>query len=374
MTYSKLFGVYFSETVGSSSPSIIARSYHPCFIVQTSTAIASIDDTLTMFTSIQAFKTVAENKGLAKTIEFIEAIMNDYQSETFYVFSVKTDTAAAFTAMIKGTANKEDIKEFVLVEETASANSNTLNSKIAAIVTGLNDNYEKGVFRTCDVIPYGTVKAAVDGMAEGARAEAVAITAMTGALTGISSGRISLMCPDSAYVGLMTGRVLSTEYNREAGYTVLNITDPLDFDFTYDEMLTLQNAGICFVKQELVQGTPQYRIHAGLTAGFASDTADGFIKARKTCDEVLRQVKEACNMYYKNEDVDVSKTELQTECNTIVDEFITEGDIKKTLKIGTTTYTSALTVTVEGRLGIGITGTLIPSGSSMVINVNTTIQ
>ena len=139
MTYSKLPGVYFSEEVLSSVVDS-STEYAPLFLVQASTSIAQIDDKVTYFESIDAFKTIAENKGLAKSIVAIEQILNEYQSQRFYVCNIHTDTSASITSILKDSADKKDIQDIIYIEETKSGQSNSLNAKIKAIESSVVNN------------------------------------------------------------------------------------------------------------------------------------------------------------------------------------------------------------------------------------------
>ena len=373
MTYSKLPGVYFSEEVLSTVVDS-STEYAPLFLVQTSTSIAQIDDKITYFESIDAFKTIAENKGLAKSIVAIEQILNEYQSQRFYVCNIHTDTSASITAVLNDSADKKDIQDIIYIEETKSGQSNSLNAKIKAIESSVVNNSQNGSFRTAIILPYGTVADAVANKGDNDLTSTVVISTLSSAFTGVKSGRIIGVVPDETSMGVVAGHIIATEYYRESGFDPIGIEGVLNYTFTYSEMLTLQNMGICFVREEIRNGVKVYRINLGVTISFADSGADGLIKARKTVDALLRRVEEDCENIIKSEDVETSRVFIQTECDSIVQEFIDNRYIAKEVTIDGTKYTSKLTVAAVDRFTIQITGTLIPTGTLIAINVNTTIR
>ena len=147
MTITKRAGVYFTETQGAVATADEGVNFIPLFIVQTATAIASIDDKITLFANADAFATVAQNKGLTKTIKYISEALSEAGRNQFYVYSIKTDTADAFTGLIEECASRTEIRDVVYIEETKSSGTTTITAKASAIATALADNYEKGTLR-----------------------------------------------------------------------------------------------------------------------------------------------------------------------------------------------------------------------------------
>lgn len=373
MTYSKLPGVYFTETVDAGQVDSSVE-YAPLFVVQTSTTIAQIDDQITYFDGISGFETIATNKGLTKTIASMKTILNEYQSDKFYVYNIHTDTSASITSIIKDSANIDDIIDIIVIEETKSGNTNTINAKIKAIQSALADNYENGTFRTAIILPYGTVADAVANKESGVTTASAVTTALTTALNGVTDGRIICVVPDETSMSVVAGHIIATPFYRESGYDPISIDGTLNYEFTLSEMLTLQNMGVCFIREESRAGVKQYRINLGVTTSFANSSADGLIKSRKIVDEILREVKFECNNIVKSEDVETSAVFIQTECDNIISDFIDNNYLLKELKVGGVTYKSQLKATVGDRFTINVNGTLIPTGSLIAINVNTTIE
>lgn len=364
MTYNKLPGMYFSETISANS-GLFEQTRAPLFIVQTSTTIATIDDQITHYTGIDAFKSIVEGKGLTQTVKYIEDTLTEEGQTEFYVYSIKTDTATAFTNAIKGTAHLEDITSVVYVEETKSATTNTIIQKIAAIKAGLDDNAENGVFRIAYIVPLGTVEDAVDNAESGTSAESACITSLTTILSGTGNGRICVPLPDEN-AGIIIGKCLATRYDEEPGYTGVN-TSPAQstYNFDHTQMITLQNTGVLFLRNESLNGINTYRINLGVTTSFKSSAADGLIVKRTTADEVLREIKQAGIAYVKAKETATSLAGLKNEVSRVITEFADEESIDK--------KATKLTVSDGGNNTFYITGTIMPTGSVIAIEVQTTL-
>ena len=363
MTYSKLPGVYFSETVGAVS---ITGETIPLFIVQTSTAIAAIDDQYIKFNNITAFKTTVADKGLTNTVDIIEEALTEagMTNNAFYVYSIKTDTAAAFTAALVESSNLNEVEDVIYIEETKSGSGNTINSKLGALKTGANTCAENGVNRVCYVVPYGTVDDAIDNKSSGTD-EAVCISTLTTAVNGINSGRVAVIVPD--YAGAVLGRVLAADYNEEIGYDEITTAITPALNFSYSEMITLQNLGIMFIRGEKLRGSYTYRVNLGVSTAFSGNGADGLLISRRICDEVLRQVKYVCDDFVKApQDFDAGLAVLQTDIDNIIDDFGERSEIfidesELTVNEGSDVYT----LTVNGKIK--------PVKSTIAIDVNTTL-
>jgi len=375
MTYSKLPGVYFSETVTSQPEEIDPTiDYVPLFVVQTSTEIEQIDDKLAYFEGLEALHTLVDGKGLTKSVETIEKTLTQYKTNRFYVYNIHTDTSASINTIISNCVNKKEIIDVVLIEETKSAQANNINTKIKALQSALNNNFENGAFRTAIILPYGTVADAVANKGENDKTSTVVINTLTTAFNGVTDGRIIGVVPDEQIMGAMTGQILASPFYRESGFDAIEFNGTLDYEFDYNEMLTLQNMGICFAREESRNGVKQYHINLGVTTSFANSSADGLIKARKTVDEVLRRVGAECENLIKSEDVETSNVFIQSECDAVINDFIENRYILKSTVTDGVTYTSKLTASVVDKFTINVTGTIIPSGCLIAVNVNTTIR
>jgi hypothetical protein len=365
MAYEKLPGVYFTETIGSVTTTSTTT---PLFIIQTSTEIESIDEQYVKFTNLTAFKTVATDKGLTETINFIEETLNEAGmiNNEFYVYSVKTDTAANFTKILVDSSHMNEIRDVFYFEETKSANANTINAKLGALKTGCNTCYTNGVTRIAYVVPYGTITDAVENKASGTTDEAACIAALTTTINGINSGRIACILPD--YPGAVAGRILAAQYNEEIGYPVINtaISTPA-YNFTTSDMISLQNKGILFIRGEMIKGSYVYRVNLGVSTAFSGNGADGLLLSRRVCDEVLNQVKYACDDFVKTpNDIEGGLVTLQVDIDNVLGRFIDNGEIVEA--------DSELLVT-EGSdvYTFNVSGQIKPIKSTIAINVNTNI-
>lgn len=362
MTYSKLPGVYFTETVTQNT--VFTEDEVPLFLVQTSTAISDIDNTITGYANFAAFETVAKNKGLTQTLKYMQDVLTESEHDNFYVYSIKTDTATGFTDAIKSTAHLTDVTSIIYVEEAKSAQANAITSKIAAIKAGVHDNAENGVFREAYIIPYGTVDDAVDN-ASNTTPEAAAVTAMTTITSGDGDGRICVVLPDSL-AGCVVGHCIGSDYDEEPGFTALGLLDLTGvYNFDATQMLTLQNNGVLFVRQERLQGGNQYRINLGVTTSFKESSADGLIVCRTTVDAILRRIAFEGQAFVKAKESESNLAAFNSVISGIVTDFADEESINRE---GT-----ALTVADAGNSTFTVTGTIQPIKSVIAIEVNTTI-
>lgn len=365
-------GVRFEESVYVPNKVETESPYVPLFIIQ-GTDVLPCDNVLTFFEDYNAYTSIRNNK-FPTASKIIKRALADSGQNKFYLFSVKTDTKVAFTNIFKDSANKEEIKKAYFIETISSTQQNSLNNKIKGIVEGLDDNYANGVFRTCTIIPYGDVNKAITDAQEGAVPEEVLITTLTTALADVESGRIQITVPDTAYNGQLVGKLLATDYNRECGYTPINVTTAFDYNFSSAQVNTLRNMGVLFVQEEFTGESTQYRIHLGVNRAYSQNKADGLIKSREIADELLRQVKFACLNYIKNEDVTKSRGILQTDVDTIVDEFIENKDVEELIEDEGEIIRTELSVSIVNRESALITGTILPVGELLQITVNTTIM
>lgn len=365
MALNKRPGVYFTETTGTVVTD--ADDFIPLFIVQTSTAIPAIDDQIIEYTSIDTFATVVEDKGLTKTVKYMAEALTEAGAFRFYVYSIKTDTLEGFTNAIKNCAGRTEIRDIIYIEETASAQANSISNKINAIKTALADNYTKGTPRTSLIVPYGTVSAAIEDATE-TLPKTTVITQLTSILNGVTSGRVSVAVPDDVTIGATIGKFIGRADNEEIGANAISTTIPaLTYNFDDTEILTLLNLGCLVVTSSYRRGTIQYNIEAGVTTSIKTDSADQLLISRSIADAVLRDVKIECDSFLKQKISSDAVTMLQSDINTIISTYVSAGDV---VNEGT-----KLTVTQSNvPYTLNVQGTIQPVGSILVINVDTTIN
>ena len=302
-----------------------------------------------------------KNKGLTVTTDYIEQILLEYGTTEFYVYSIKTNTALGFTNAITVSSHLTDVTSVSYVEE-AVTNGFTIAEKITAIKNGVLDNAENGAFRIGYIIPYGTVHAAVES-AENTTAEAACIASLTTILSGNGNGRICVALPDEN-AGIVIGKCLATPYNEDAGFNGVSLSiNESSYNFNAEQMLTLQNLGVLFLREEKRQGIYQQRIEAAVTTSFKESANDGLLICRRIVDEVLRRIGFEAEGYVKANETAENVTELQTAVNGIVNDFVAEQSI---IRSGTN-----LKVSDAGNMKFKISGKITPVRSVQQIEVNT---
>lgn len=353
--------MYFGETV-TSLASVVDSGEILTFIVQTSTAISSIDDKLTLFETFDAFNTVANNKGLTKTLEFIKDLLDATGHTRFYVYSVKTDTSAGFQAAVNSSSALKECQKFIYLEENASAQANPITAKISALNTACTNCYQFGAFRTAYVIPYATITAAVTA-ASSTPAETTVVSTFTTMLSGDGSGRIIMILPDG-YSSVMS-TIINVGIEGDAGHPVLSGNPgSLTYTFTREQMITLQNLGVIFIRPERVNGMIEYHINLGVTTSFKSSAADGLLISRLTADELLRQVEVAVRPFILDRESDSNVVFVQAAVDDVIADFIDEGYVDSETR---------LTVSDAGNMTFAIQGIIKTIKSLVAIEVNTTI-
>ncbi|RAP51137.1 MAG: hypothetical protein BZ138_06025, partial [Methanosphaera sp. rholeuAM270] len=307
------------------------------------------------------------NKGIDKTIALMEQAYNEKPFKKFYIYSIKTDTDAGFQRILSDTASKTEIRDVFYIEESESAAGYTIADKIASLKAAVADNYEQATPRNVWVIPYGTLSEAVTD-ATNVAPEATIVTQFTTLTTPTGSGRLGLIMPDLNIAGAIMGKIIGRNYDEEIGHEQLNIAvESLTYNFTDSQMLTLLNAGVTFVRKERVNGISGYRIVAGVSTSFKESAADGLLISRSIADELLRQVRYAAEVELKSKETKNAIVYLQTECNSIIADFVANNDViaagtKLTVSESSTPYT------------INIAGTIQPVGTILMINVDATIN
>lgn len=362
MTYSKLPGVYFSETVQTEST---AADKIPMFIVVSTTTYASLDEQLVKVAGITALSALLTGSDLEATTDIIaEALTEAGNSEgTFYLYSTKATTATALTQIITDVSSKDDIEDIFYIEENA-VGSLTFQQVMNAFKTGTATAYANGSMKIVYGVPYKTVTDAVEAASSTPAANTM-VTTVTGIAAAVVDSRIGIIVPD--YAGVQIGRITSANYNEEVGYDAVNTgITALTYSLSYSQELTLQNAGVLFLRKEKVQGSAIYRINLGVSTAFANSTADGQLICRRIADEVLRQIKNAADAYIKDKANENTVTFLQTDVDTVIANFSEAGDVDE--------ESTALTVS-EGSnpYTFNVNGTIKPIRSIIAIEVNTTI-
>ena len=364
MTYPRQPGVYFTETVSTIAADTVQERI-PLFLLQTSTAIADLDGVYTYYTGIDAFKEAVAEKGLTNTVTHIEKALIEYNCTNFYVYSIKTDTAAGFKDAVKNSSNLQDVRYIDYYEETKSTTANTITAKIAAIKEGVIDNAKNGVFRKAYITPYGTINDAVT-TAENTTPTAAAIAAYTTILSSTGSGRICPIFPDGND-GVVVGKCWATQYDEDPGFLpVESEVVTTDFNFDANQIVTLQNLGVMFLVPDTSSELTRYYINLGVTSSFKDNAADGLFVSRSIADEVLDEIGNVARAFVKAKEVESNVKQLNTEIGNVIDAYATAESIIKA--------DTVITATDVGNNVFEVNGKIKPVGCVIAIEVNTTLQ
>ena len=364
MVLDKLTGVYFDETVDTIVSDVEPLDEKIQFIIQTSSAIASLDHQL-VYTSIADFQTAVSGKNLTKTTEFIEYIASQTGHTSFFVYSVKTDTAAGWKEAVMSSELHKEIKKVFYFEENASSNNNTFKQKMSAIISGCDDCFKSGAFRRAYGIPYATVTAAVAADSNTAPAATVTTT-MTAQVNGLASGKLSVLVPE--FYLEQAAKIVSSEYYEEIGKGTIatSETDSRTYPLDKTQILTLRNAGIVVPRPFYRNGRYEYEIELGVTTSWDDDKADGLIVARTIADELLREVDINASTMIKDAEHEGNVEFIQTCVDDVIADFVKNKYVNSN---GT-----KLTVVDNGDLTFNISGKITPTRTLVAINVNTTLS
>ena len=117
MTYTKLPGISYTETV-ATTPVAAEEGNIPLFIIDHPTdTINGFDDTICHFDNYDAFATLTADNGLTVTKTYIQDTLMEYGATEFYTYSIESSTAAGYTKVIEDTAHLDDVKNMIYIEE-----------------------------------------------------------------------------------------------------------------------------------------------------------------------------------------------------------------------------------------------------------------
>lgn len=363
MPSSKLTGVYFGETVSTLNlADAVDNDEVLQFVVQTSTAIADYDDKLTL-TDLDTYKTKVDGKGLTETTKVIESIMTSIGRNDFYVYSVKTNTAAGWKEAVTCGSHLKEIKKVLFYEENAITGQNapTVDAKMTALAQGCHTSSVTGGFRIAYVIPQKTIDDAVAG-ASNVEPPATVVTTFTSLLTSINDGRLVVILPDGAKE--MACTIATKQFFEEIGYGYIEGLNEVTYNFTATQLVTLRNLGIVVPRPIWEDGVVNYEIELGVTTSYSQDAADGQLVGRTVADELLRQVDTAVRQFIKQGESESNVPIVQTAVNDVI------ADFKDYVVQASTT----LKVADAGNRKFTINGTIKPIATLEEIDVNTILS
>ena len=201
------------------------------------------------------------------------------------------------------------------------------------------------------------------------------LIALTNESTGVQYSRIGITEP--LLFGKTMARICCTPANTEPGFYEYRSVEPGTFkDRTKAEMLTLQNAGIIFNRDEHINGKVHPKINLCVSSSFAATTrpADALFHARFNADALLREVFEACYNQIKANESATNLAYLQTRINKIVnDKVSSEEMIKYDEKTGNGTRL-IVNQSDADPYSLIITGQMHPQKCTVAIEVEATVK
>ncbi len=201
------------------------------------------------------------------------------------------------------------------------------------------------------------------------------LIALTNESTGVQYSRIGITEP--LLFGKTMARICCTPSNVEPGFYEYRSVEPGTFkDRTKAEMLTLQNAGIIFNRDEHINGKVHPKINLCVSSSFAATTrpADALFHARFNADALLREVFEACYNQIKANESATNLAYLQTRINKIVNDKVSaEEMIKYDEKTGNGTRL-IVNQSDADPYSLIITGQMHPQKCTVAIEVEATVK
>lgn len=203
------------------------------------------------------------------------------------------------------------------------------------------------------------------------------LIALTDATNGIQKSRIGIVEWDDYRYGKSIARICLTPYSNEVGFLPYRSVEPGTFpDRTSAEKLALQNAGIIFNHDEIVNDTINPRMNLCLATSFAATNkpADSMFHARFIADEVLKEIYEVAYPFIKANDTATNLVKLQVKVDTVVDSFIREGECvawNKDTGLGTRLIVQE---SDKNPYDIEIVGSIQPVNAIIAINVREKIN
>ena len=203
------------------------------------------------------------------------------------------------------------------------------------------------------------------------------LIALTDATNGIQKSRIGVIEWDNYRYGKSIARICLTPYSAEVGFLPYRSVEPGTFpERTSAEKLALQNAGVIFNHDEIVNDTINPRMNLCLATSFAATNkpADSMFHARFIADEVLKEIYEVAYPFIKANDTATNLVKLQVKVDTVVDGFIREGECvawNKDTGLGTRLIVQE---SDKNPYDIEIVGSIQPVNAIIAINVREKIN
>lgn len=155
------------------------------------------------------------------------------------------------------------------------------------------------------------------------------LVALTDATNGVQKSRIGIIEWDNYRFGKTVARICLTPFNQEAGFIKYRSVEAGEFpERNLTQKLALQNAGIIFNHDEMYSDEMNPRMNICLATSYAATNkpADAMFHARFIADALLKDIYEAVYPFIKANDTASNIVKIQVKVDTVVDEYIRNGD------------------------------------------------
>lgn len=232
-----------------------------------------------------------------------------------YVIDVGAGTSkdAWLNALTTAKTMRKATIEFYVGAESITDNNYSLSDFIAAACASLSTESANLNLRT-----------AFTTKADATDAQLIALNPNPG---GILKSRFGLTVPD--FLGKYAARLCCTPYYIEPGFIPFRSVEEGEFKArTEAEIMALQNAGIIFGADEVVDDLVVSRINLSTSTAFALNPrpADSLFHARFNADHLLREVFKAVFSQVKANETTSYLVKAQTKVDAVID---TEVDAKR---------------------------------------------
>ena len=201
------------------------------------------------------------------------------------------------------------------------------------------------------------------------------LIALTNASTGNQVSRVGIAEP--LLFGKTVARICCTPYYIEPGFLQYRSVEPGTFKKrTAAEKLALQNAGIIFNHDEIVNDQIWTRMNLCTATSFAATKrpADALFHARFNADHLLLEILEALYPQIKANETQSSLVKLQVKVDAVIDAAIEDGTM---IKYNSATGEGTRLILTESNYNpydMELVGTIQPVNSTIAINVKETIN
>lgn len=198
------------------------------------------------------------------------------------------------------------------------------------------------------------------------------LIALTDATNGVQKSRIGIIEWDNYRFGKTIARICLTPFNQEVGFVKYRSVEAGEFpERNITQKLALQNAGIIFNHDEMYSDEMNPRMNICLATSYAATNkpADAMFHARFIADALLKDIHETVYPFIKANDTASNLVKIQVKIDTVVDEYIRNGDcisFNKDTGLGTRLIAQASN---KDPYDVEIVGSIQPVNAILAIDV-----